>query len=66
VVVVVLPLTTAHQVAAEVVADIIIVVVRVRQAKALLVETMQQAVAQAVVALGRRVYQWEVEALQIL
>jgi hypothetical protein len=45
----------AHQVAAVVAVDIAKMVVRVRQAKALLVETMQQVVAQAVVALGRRV-----------
>lgn len=44
-----------HQVAAVVAVDIAKMVVRVRQAKALLVETMQQVVVQAVVVLDQQV-----------
>jgi hypothetical protein len=48
-------LMRAHQVAAVVAVDIAKMVVRVRQAKALLVETMQQVVVQAVVVLDQQV-----------
>jgi hypothetical protein len=45
----------AHQVAAAVAVDIAKMVAQVRQAKALLAETMQQVVVQAVVVLDQQV-----------
>jgi hypothetical protein len=66
VVVVVLHFIQETRVDVAVVAGIVQAVAQVRQAKAMQEETMQQAVAQVVVALGRRVYQWEVAALEIL